>query len=82
MTASNIIFGIIFLAVGFVFIWKQKKIVDIVGRIDFAERKLGGTYNMMVLIGVLCIVMGFVFLAGCIEPQAPGSDLDDVQIEY
>jgi hypothetical protein len=58
--------GLLLIAASFVLIKWREKIVELVGKIPWAEQKLGrgGTYTLMVLIAILCFILGVALLTG------------------
>jgi hypothetical protein len=62
--------GIIFIAIGFLLIWKTDWIVANFGRVDWAEEKLGtegGTRLLWKLIGLAVIIIATLYMFGFIE---------------
>jgi len=62
--------GIIFVAFGFLLVWKSDWILNNFGRIDWAEAKLGtegGTRLFWKLIGLGIIIMAMLYMFGFIE---------------
>jgi len=62
--------GLIFIAIGFLLIWKADWIVNNFGRIDWAEEKLateGGTRLLWKLIGLAVIIIATLYMFGFIE---------------
>lgn len=67
---SQIFFGIIGIALGFVFIWQNRYIVDsLTGRNAWAEDKFGGagTYTLIKLIGIIIMIVSLFYLTGTLE---------------
>jgi len=63
----NYVLGFIFIAIGFVVIWKSDWLYENIGAIEFAEEKLasyGGTKFFFKLIGVAIIILAFLFMGG------------------
>ena len=63
------VLGIIFIAVGFVIVWKSDWLMNNFGRIAWAEDKLGmegGTRLFYKLIGIAIIVFSFLYMTGAI----------------
>jgi len=58
----RIIIGVVVAAIGFVFVWKTRKFMEIFGSIDWADQKLGGGGTLLVYkcIGLLMIFVGFM----------------------
>lgn len=59
----NILIGLALVAIGFVIVWKTRKIVDIFGTSDWADTKLGGGGTMLMykFIGIIIIFVGFMW---------------------
>lgn len=57
---SQIIIGVLILAVGVFFVIKTEIILDFFGSVDWAERHLGGTRLFYKLLGILFIVLGLI----------------------
>lgn len=57
---------LILVGIGFVFIWQNAKVVDLFGRIGWAERHLGsaGTYVFYRLLGVFLILLAMLVVTG------------------
>jgi small-conductance mechanosensitive channel len=67
---SQIFFGIIGIALGFVIIWKSIYIVDhLTGRNAWAERTFGGagTYTLVKLLGILIMFISLFYAAGFLQ---------------
>ena len=65
----RILVGLIGIPLGFLILLYRDKVKDWVGNISWAERYLGtgGTWTALVLIGVLTIVMSFMFMIGSLQ---------------
>ncbi len=63
----SIIGGLLLVGVGFLFIWKTEWFLKNIGRIDWAERKLGGTRNFYKLLGLLVIFIGLLTMTGLLR---------------
>ena len=66
---KQIIIGIIGIALGFVFIWQNRYIVDhLTGRNAWAERTFGGagTYALIKLIGIIVMFVSLLYMTGFI----------------
>jgi len=62
--------GLVFIAIGFLLIWKADWIVNNFGHIDWAERHLGtegGTRLLWKLIGLGVIFLAMLYMFGMIE---------------
>jgi len=55
------------MGIGFLFIWKTEWFLKNIGRIDWAEVKLGGTRNFYKLLGVIVIFLGLLTATGMIS---------------
>jgi hypothetical protein len=53
---------VVLMAVGFGCILKTIIVRDLIGEFPWAEQHMGGTYNMVKLVGVLLIMLAVVFL--------------------
>jgi len=62
----RIIAGLVIVGIGFIFIWKTEAFLRSIGRIDWAERKLGGTRNFYKLLGIIVIFIGLLTMTGMI----------------
>ncbi len=60
------IVGFIIIAVGFVMIWQTQWFINSLGRIAWAEQKLGGggTWTFYKIVGVLAIFLAFLIMTG------------------
>ena len=58
----RILIGIAVAAIGFTFVWKTRKYMEVFGSIDWADQKLGGGGTQLVYkcIGLLLIFVGFM----------------------
>lgn len=65
---------ILLLGFGLLFIVKTDAVVRTTGRVGWAERNLGGagTYTMYKLIGLLCLIIGFMLITGLFERMLGG----------
>ena len=65
----RILLGLIVMAVGFLFVWKNEKVFNLIGRIDFAERKLGmgGTRTFLKLLGIGIVFIGMLIMTNIIS---------------
>jgi hypothetical protein len=62
---ARIIIGIIFIGVGFVFVWKTDIPYRLIGYVPFAERVfMGGSRMFYKLLGILLVVLGAIIIAG------------------
>jgi len=64
------IFGILFIGVGFLFVWKTEWFMENFGRIAWAEEKLdveGGSRIAYKLIGIALIFIGFLLITNMWE---------------
>ena len=62
--------GFIIVVLGFLLVWKANGIVENFGHVPFAEKYLGtdgGTRLFWKLIGILSIILGFMYMFGLIE---------------
>ena len=67
MSTWGIIGGIATIIIGFFLAWKAYAIYRQIGKIGWAERYFegfGGTWGMIRILGILLIVIAFVYLAG------------------
>ena len=72
---KQIIFGIIGIALGFVFIWQNRYIVDhLTGRNNWAESALGGagTYSLIKIIGLILIFISLLYMTGFLNIMIKG----------
>lgn len=58
----RILLGLLIAGFGFLLVWKTVNFLDIVGRIDWAEEKLGpgGTTTFLKLLGIGFVFIGFI----------------------
>ena len=66
MSPGKNFFGIILIAVGFIFVWKTEWFQQNFGGIGFAEKHLGsegGSRLMYKVIGVIIIILGIIYVA-------------------
>lgn len=64
MTLGGFILGLIFMIIGFIFVWKTEWFMINFGRIGFAEEHLGtegGSRLVYKLIGILMIMFGIMY---------------------
>ena len=64
------IVGIIIIGIGFLITWKSEWLVNNLGRIPWAEQHLGtegGTRMFYKLLGILIIILSFLFMGGILE---------------
>ena len=67
MNTGVIIGGSIGIVVGFFLTWKAFAISRMIGRVEWAERKLpsmGGTTGLLKLIGIALIIICFLYMSG------------------
>lgn len=63
----NYVFGILFIIIGFLIVWKSNWMYENFGAIDYAESKMsswGGTKFFYKLIGIAIIIFSFLFMSG------------------
>lgn len=67
--AFRILVGLIGIPLGFLVLLYRDKAKDFVGNISWAEKYLGtgGTWTALILIGVLTIVLSFMFMIGSLQ---------------
>lgn len=67
--AFRILVGLIGIPLGFLVLLYRDKVKDFVGNISWAEKYLGtgGTWTALILIGVLTIVLSFMFMIGSLQ---------------
>lgn len=60
---------ILLIGFGVLFIAKTNGVVGMTGRVGWAERNLGGagTFTLYKLIGLLCLIIGFMLITGLFE---------------
>jgi len=61
------VFGIIFIIIGFIIVWKSNWLYENMGAVEFAEEKLaswGGSRFFYKLIGIVIIFLSFLFMSG------------------
>ncbi|MFH0928640.1 MAG: hypothetical protein V1821_04175 [bacterium] len=65
----RLIFGSFLVVLGFVMVWRTIIFINITGKIDWAEEKLGpgGTWSFLKIVGVIVIMLGFMFITNLIE---------------
>jgi hypothetical protein len=67
----HIVWGLVWIGIGFLLIKYSYQIVQNFGRIGWAERNLGGgmggTYTLWKIVGVLVICIGFINIFGGID---------------
>lgn len=59
--------GFIFIAIGFLVVWKSDWLYENMGAIEFAEEKMGswgGSKFFYKLIGVIIIILSFLYMSG------------------
>ncbi len=62
--------GIIIIGIGFLVTWKAEWLVNNLGRIPWAEQHLGtegGTRMFYKLLGILIIILTFLYMGGILE---------------
>lgn len=67
--------GLIFIAVGFVMVWRTSWFLDIFGRVPWAEDRLtssfgagmGGSWMWYKLLGILTIVGAILYMTGILQ---------------
>jgi hypothetical protein len=73
----RIVWGIIWIAIGFAVIKYSFQITNFFGHIDWAEEHIGGggTYTLYKIVGIVVIVFSFLYMFGNVgfitEPLAP-----------
>ena len=61
----NFLLGLVLACVGFLMIYKNPAFMEFFDRVDWAERNLsGGTRSFYKLLGLIFILLGFVWLTG------------------
>lgn len=65
----RILVGLIGIPLGFLMLLYRDKVKDWTGDIGWAERYLGtgGTWTALILIGVLMIILSFMFMVGSLQ---------------
>ncbi|MBI2482906.1 hypothetical protein HYV74_01855 [Candidatus Uhrbacteria bacterium] len=59
------VWGFLAVALGFVVIWKTEKLLEMFGRVDWAEAHLnGGTRFFYKLVGLAFILLAFLYMSG------------------
>lgn len=71
---TRILFGLIAIGLGIIMVYKTPWILSMVGRIYFAEKNLGpgGSRIFFKLLGVVIILIGFLFMTNLFEPVIGG----------
>ena len=71
----RILVGLIGIPLGFLLLKYREKVKDWTGNIGWAEQYLGtgGTWSVLILIGVLMIVLSFMFMVGSLQTMFFGS---------
>lgn len=66
MRGMRYVIGIIAIALGFIFIWKTDWFINSLGRVAWAEQKLGGggTWLFYKILGVVVIIVAFMIMTG------------------
>lgn len=63
MLIIKIIIGLIIVLIGFLLVWKSEWFLYNIGRIEWAEQKLGGGTRLFYkLIGIAIIIIGFLIM--------------------
>ncbi len=59
----NIFIGLLLVVIGFLIVWKTRKIIDVFGTSSWADAKLGGGGTMLLhkFIGIVVIFVGFMW---------------------
>ncbi|MBU0624813.1 hypothetical protein KKF05_00540 [Patescibacteria group bacterium] len=63
----SILGGLLLIGVGVLFIWQTEWFLKNIGRVEWAEIKLGGTRNFYKLLGLIVIFIGLLVMTGMIE---------------
>ena len=65
------IWGLVGIAIGVLVVWKTYQLVNIFGKIDWAERHLsgglGGTYFLYKIIGIAVVVLSMLYMFGILD---------------
>jgi hypothetical protein len=70
---SRILIGILMSAVGYLMVWKTEWFMEMIGRIDWAERHLGGGSRFFYkLIGIAIILIGFLAITNLYDEVIGG----------
>lgn len=66
---ERILIGLALIALGGMMVWKTPWALEMVGRVDFAERWFGGggTRIFFKLLGTAIIIIGFIFITNLFE---------------
>ncbi len=61
---TRILGGLLCVAIGFLIVWKTRKIIDNFGTIDWAQEHLGGGGSSLMYkcIGIVIILIGFLWI--------------------
>lgn len=74
----NIILGILGLIASYYMVKFRGQIGDMLGRVDFAEKFLGSTYNLVVLVAIGIAFVSLLFIFGMQDLLKP--DVANMQI--
>lgn len=66
---TRLVFGLIAMSIGFLMVYKTEWILELVGRIYFAEKNFGpgGTRVFYKMLGTLIILLGFLFITNLFD---------------
>ncbi|MDP2736766.1 MAG: hypothetical protein Q8O59_03255 [bacterium] len=71
----RILIGLIGIPLGFLLLKYRERVKDWTGNIGWAEQYLGtgGTWSALILIGILTIVLSFMFMVGSLQTMFFGA---------
>jgi len=74
----RIVLGLIGIVLSFLLVIYREPIVRFIGHIQWAEEKLGagGTYNLMILIGIFCFVFSLMYMTNSFDLIFGGIGVD------
>ena len=72
----NVFYGLIGLGCAFTIVKYRGALGDMIGRVDWAEKWIGSTYNLIVLVGVGIALLSLFMIFGIIDFTA-----QDLQVQ-
>jgi hypothetical protein len=74
---KQILLGLLFMGIGGALMYRSYPITEMFGRNAWAERNVGGTRNLIFLIGSIFIIIGGLVLFGIVRVTNPTNELPE-----
>jgi hypothetical protein len=72
---KQILLGLLFMGIGGALMYYSYPLMEMFGRSVWAERNVGGTRNLILLIGFLLMLVGGLIMFGIVPMGAPADEI-------